>query len=46
MAFRAPTAVEFGLVSIGIGGARGTLNAPTVLNSGFDFRQRLAGKGE
>lgn len=31
-------------VSVGIGGAQGTVNAPTVLNSGFNFRQFWDGR--
>lgn len=31
-------------VSVGVGGAKGTLNAPTVLNSGFNFRQFWDGR--
>ncbi len=33
-------------VSIGIGGAAGQVNAPTVLNSGFNFRQFWDGRAE
>ena len=33
-------------VSVGINNARGTMNAPTVLNSGFNFRQFWDGRAE
>lgn len=31
-------------VSLGVGGAKGTINAPTVFNSGFNFRQFWDGR--
>ncbi len=34
------------VVSLGVGGARGALNSPTVLNSGFSFRQFWDGRAK
>lgn len=34
------------VVSLGVGGARGSINAPTVLNSGFSFRQFWDGRAK